>query len=111
MGPRGIWSSQCAGRGGRGVDLGQVAIRLGDRVFRLSCGEGEEKRLEVLGQYIDGKMRDLVAKHGQIGEERLVVMAALMITDELFDVLDNASDGSEASEASGTDDDEAGRAA
>ncbi|MGD8481149.1 MAG: cell division protein ZapA [Methyloceanibacter sp.] len=90
------------------VDLGQVAIKLGERVYRLSCGEGEEKRLEALGQYIDGKMRDLVAKHGQIGEERLVVMAALMITDELFDVLDDASDPSETSM---TDDDEAGRAA
>ena len=87
------------------VDLGQVAIKLGERVYRLICGEGEEKRLEALGQYIDAKISDLAGKHGQIGEERLVLMAALLITDELFDLLDRDPETSDA------DDDEAGRAA
>lgn len=70
--------------------LGQVPVRIGERSYRLSCREGEEARLEQLSGYINEKMDELAEQHGQIGEERLMVMAMLLITDELFDARDTA---------------------
>lgn len=93
--------------------MGQVPIRIGERSYRLSCGEGEEARLEQLSGYINEKMDKLAEQHGQIGEERLMVMAMLLITDELFDARDSAAAKTEpdAPESGGGSADDAGEAA
>ncbi len=96
--------------------MGQVPIKIGERSYRLSCGDGEEARVEALADYINAKMHKLGGQHGQIGEERLMLMAMLLITDELFDARETgqASGGTAGLEVSdapaGPDGDDAGEA-
>jgi cell division protein ZapA len=75
--------------------MGQVAITLNDRIYRLVCDDGEEDRLVELAGYIKLKVDRLRAEVGHVGDERLVLMAALQIADELFDALGKleAADG------------------
>lgn len=68
--------------------MGQVTITLNGRTYRLRCGDGEEPRLLALAEHVEGKLEQLVSEFGQVGDERLLVMATLMITDELFDARD-----------------------
>jgi cell division protein ZapA len=63
----------------------EVHLTINGRSYPVACEEGQEGRIKELGQYIDRKTGEFVAKLGQIGEARLLVMAALMITDELAD--------------------------
>ena len=65
--------------------MGQVSITLNDRVYRLVCDDGEEDRLVDLATYVKAKVTELTAEHGHAGDERLLLMAALMIADELWD--------------------------
>jgi cell division protein ZapA len=65
--------------------MGQVAINLNGRFFRFDCGEGEEARFKVLAAYVKGRVEDLTREFGSVGEERLLLMAALYIADELLD--------------------------
>lgn len=65
--------------------LAQVAISFNNRTFRFQCGEDEAGRLEELANYLKTKLDALMREHGPIGDERLVLMAALTIADELFD--------------------------
>jgi len=65
--------------------MAQVDIRVNDRVYRVSCDDGQEKRLHMLAGHIDGLIADLVADLGQIGEARLILLAALTACDELFE--------------------------
>jgi cell division protein ZapA len=65
--------------------MAQVEIKVNDRVYRVSCGDGEEKRLHMLAGHIDRLIADLVLDLGQIGESRLILLAALTACDELFD--------------------------
>ena len=65
--------------------MGQVAITLNDRTYRLVCDDGEEDRLVELAGFLKGKVEQLRAELGHVGDERLMLMAALMIADELFD--------------------------
>ena len=65
--------------------MGQVSITLNDRTFRLVCEEGEEDRLVELASYVKAKVDALTAEVGHVGDERLVLMAALQIADELWD--------------------------
>ena len=63
----------------------QASITLNGRTYRLSCGDGEEARLAQLSEVVRGKLDHLVTEFGQVGEDRLLLMSALLIADELLD--------------------------
>ncbi len=65
--------------------MAHVTVTIGGRSYRLACNEGEEPHLEGLARQIDGKIAEIRAQVGEIGDQRLVVMAALTIADELFE--------------------------
>lgn len=65
--------------------MGQVTITLNGRTYRLRCGEGEESRLLDLSRHVATHVDRLVADFGQIGDDRLLLMASLFIADELWD--------------------------
>ena len=66
--------------------MGQVSITVNDHSYTLACRDGEEDRLHELASFVDDKVRDLTATLGQIGEARLFLMAALLVSDELRDL-------------------------
>lgn len=68
--------------------MGQVAITINGRSYQIACEDGQEDHLLELGAYVDKRVSDLVASVGQIGDARLVVMASLLIADELSEVYD-----------------------
>ena len=57
----------------------------GVRRVVLLCDDGQEAHLKRLGNYIDKRIAELVASVGQIGDARLLVMASLLIADEMSD--------------------------
>jgi cell division protein ZapA len=63
--------------------MAQVTVTIGGRVYRLACNEGEEPHLEKLASALDAKIDEIRGAFGEIGDQRLVVMAALTIADEL----------------------------
>lgn len=65
--------------------MGQVTVTLNGRTYRLRCEDGEEQRLLALAEHVRQKVDQLVAEFGQIGEDRLLFMASLLVTDELFE--------------------------
>jgi cell division protein ZapA len=65
--------------------MGQVTVTLNGRTYRLRCGDGEEKRLAELAEHLGLRIDRLAMDFGQPGDERLLLMAALLATDELLD--------------------------
>jgi len=63
--------------------MAQVAVTIGGRTYRLACNEGEEEHLEALAREVDSKFDTIHKSFGEIGDQRLIVMAALTIADEL----------------------------
>lgn len=61
----------------------QVVVTIDGKTFRMACAEGEEDHLVSLAAEVDGRVNDLRRNFGEIGDQRLVVMAAIMATDEL----------------------------
>jgi cell division protein ZapA (FtsZ GTPase activity inhibitor) len=66
--------------------MGQVTITLNGRGYRLNCGTGEEDRLRELASDLNLRLERLAVDYGQHGGERLLVMAALLLTDELLEL-------------------------
>lgn len=65
--------------------MAQVNIYINGRNYEIACDDGEEDHVQELGKYVDEKVSNLIARMGQIGDTRLLVMTALLIADELSD--------------------------
>lgn len=65
--------------------MAQISLTVHDRSYQVTCDDGQESHLLQLAQHIDGKMAQLEGSVGQVGEQRLLFMACLLIADELFD--------------------------
>ena len=61
----------------------QVSVSINGKVYRMACDEGEEERLMSLAAKFDTYVDRLKASFGEIGDQRLTVMAAIMVVDEL----------------------------
>jgi len=58
-----------------------VNVTVNDRAYTIACDEGEEDHLRELAAHVDSKVRELTETVGQAGEQRLMLMAALLIAD------------------------------
>jgi cell division protein ZapA len=65
--------------------MAHVNVSIGGKAYRLACNPGEEAHLEALARTVDDKMTEMRAAFGEIGDQRLVIMSALKIADELFE--------------------------
>src|SRR4030081_3102731 len=62
--------------------MAELAVMIDGRVYRVACDEGEEARLGDLAQLVDAKISALRQRFGEIGDQRLVIMAAIALADE-----------------------------
>ncbi len=65
--------------------MGQVSVTLNSRTYRLACEDGEEARLVELATHVKERVEQLTLEFGQVGDERLLLMTAILIADELWD--------------------------
>lgn len=65
--------------------MSTVDIMVNGRHHTVQCGEGEEARVKRLASYLDQRVMELARGHAQVGDIRLLVMAAILVTDELSD--------------------------
>ena len=63
-----------------------VNVPINGKNYRMACDEGEEARLESLAAEFDQYVEKLKGSFGEIGDQRLTVMAAIMVTDELLEM-------------------------
>jgi len=66
--------------------VAQVEITINGKNYRIACEDGQESRIADLAVMVDSHVKDLVEQIGQIGDTRLLVMASLLIADELVDL-------------------------
>ena len=65
--------------------MAEVSLSINDRQYTVGCDDGQEAHIRTLAAHIDEHVRDLAASIGQVGEPRLLVMASLLVADELAD--------------------------
>jgi cell division protein ZapA len=65
--------------------MGQVNATICSRQYRLACEDGQEDHLLALSMDLETRIIDLRRKFGEIGDTRLIVMAALTLADEMAD--------------------------
>jgi cell division protein ZapA len=63
-----------------------VSVTINGRHYRMACDDGQESHLAHLATEFDQRIERLRTEFGEIGDMRLTVMAALMVSDELADL-------------------------
>ncbi|MDB5551832.1 MAG: cell division protein ZapA [Rhizobium sp.] len=63
--------------------MAQITVTVGGKPYRMACADGEEAHLESLARLVDGRISELRGSFGEIGDQRLTVMAAISIADEM----------------------------
>jgi cell division protein ZapA len=61
----------------------KVHIVVNNRGYDVACDEGQEAHLTELARDLAERVDRLVQSVGQIGDARLLLMAALLLSDEL----------------------------
>ena len=65
--------------------MSQVSITLNGRAYRFNVGAGEEPPLAERANYLQAEITKVGEEFLEVRDERLLVMAALRIVDELFE--------------------------
>lgn len=66
--------------------MGQVTVRVGGYTHPVSCEDGQEGHLIALAADVDRRVSSIRAMGGQFGESRLLLLAALLLADEIHDL-------------------------
>ena len=65
--------------------MAQVSVTINGRAYQVACDDGQEEHLRKLAEHLDEKVQGIAGQAGPVGEQRLLVMAGLMVADELFE--------------------------
>ena len=59
-----------------------VDVMVNSRAYTIACDDGEEDHLRELAGIVDAKAREVSSSVGQVGDTKLLLMAALLIADD-----------------------------
>ena len=66
--------------------MAQVTVTVDGKQYRMACDEGQEDHLIGLADNFDRSVGHLKNSFGEIGDQRLTVMAGIMVMDELTEL-------------------------
>ena len=66
--------------------MAQITVKINGYAYMVGCKDGEEPHLQAMAEQIESRVSRAKSLGNQSGEAKLVVMAALMMADELHDM-------------------------
>ena len=66
--------------------MANINIKFNNKDYLLSCEDGQEENLKELANYLDSKYSELKKNLGNIGESKLMLITAIKMVDEYFDL-------------------------
>ena len=66
--------------------MANVNIKFNNKDYLLSCDDGQEENLKKLAKHLDTKYNELNKNQGNIGENKLLLITAIQMVDDYFDL-------------------------
>lgn len=67
--------------------MGQVSVTINGRAYTVGCDDGQEDHIAELAGYLDHHVDQLKGSVGTVGDMRLMLLAGLMVADELSETV------------------------
>ena len=71
--------------------MAQVTIRINGYAYTVGCKDGEEKHLEAMAAEVNRRADAIRQTAGSAGETRMLMMVALSMADEIFEMQKDAA--------------------
>ncbi|MGE0222048.1 MAG: cell division protein ZapA [Acetobacteraceae bacterium] len=72
--------------------MAQVTLRINGYAYTIGCKDGEEQHLLAMAGEVERRIDSIKSIAGQSGESRMLVMAALLMADDLFETRKRIAD-------------------
>ena len=72
--------------------MAQLSLKINGYAYTVGCEDGQEDHLRAMAVAVEERMARIKALGGQSGESRLLVLAALLMADELHDMAAELAD-------------------
>lgn len=82
--------------------MAEVTININGRSYDIACDNGQEGRVVDLAAYIDQKLQQISRSGAAYNDSHLMVLTALVLADEVFDMRDGADAPKAARQATGS---------
>ena len=66
--------------------MAQVTVKINGYTYTVGCEDGQEAHLEAMAAQVETRVESIKALGSQSGEARLLVLAALLMADEIHDL-------------------------
>jgi len=66
--------------------MAQVTIRINGYAYTLGCQDGEEAHLQAMAGEVERRIESVRTTAGPSGEARMLVMASLLMADDLYEM-------------------------
>ena len=66
--------------------MAQVTLRINGYAYTVGCKDGEEQHLQAMAGEVERRIDSIKAAAGQSGEARMLVMASLLMADDLYEM-------------------------
>ena len=66
--------------------MANVNVKFNNKDYLLSCDDGQEENLKKLAKHLDTKYNELDKNLGNIGENKLLLITAIQMVDDYFDL-------------------------
>ena len=66
--------------------MAQVTLRINGYAYTIGCRDGEEHHLQAMSREVEQRIDTIKSSAGQSGEARMLVMASLLMADELHEL-------------------------
>ncbi len=70
--------------------MAEVNLSINGRAYGIACDDGQESRVSDLGRYVDERLREISRAGAASSESHLLVLTALILADEIYDLRENA---------------------
>ena len=67
--------------------MATIDVKINGNRHSLACRDGDEDKLKGLAAFVDQKAAGLIGKLGQVNETKLLLMTAIVIADEMQELI------------------------
>lgn len=68
--------------------MAEVNVLINGRSYGIACDDGQEQRVLDLSRYVDARLKEIAKAGAATTESHLLVLTALVLSDEIFDLKD-----------------------
>lgn len=66
--------------------MAQVTVKINGYAYTVGCEDGQEQHLQAMAAQVEKRVDSIKALGGNSGEARLLVLASLLMADEIHDL-------------------------